>query len=41
MKLPNAAEMQGLDQSAIKDYHIPGIVLMENAGLGSPAQEDS
>jgi NAD(P)H-hydrate epimerase len=35
MKLPNAAEMQGLDKSAIVDYHIPGIVLMENAGLGT------
>jgi len=35
MKLPNAAEMRGLDQSAINDYHIPGIVLMENAGLGT------
>lgn len=35
MKLPNAAEMRGLDHSAINDYHIPGIVLMENAGLGT------
>lgn len=35
MKLPNAAEMHGLDQSAIRDYNIPGIVLMENAGLGT------
>jgi ADP-dependent NAD(P)H-hydrate dehydratase / NAD(P)H-hydrate epimerase len=35
MKLPNAAEMRGLDQSAIRDYHIPGIVLMENAGVGT------
>lgn len=35
MKLPNAAEMHGLEQSAINDYHIPGIVLMENAGLGT------
>jgi NAD(P)H-hydrate epimerase len=35
MKLPNAAEMRDLDQSAIRDYHIPGIVLMENAGLGT------
>ncbi len=35
MKLPNAAEMRGLDQSAINDYHIPGIILMENAGLGT------
>ena len=35
MKLPNAAEMRGLDQSAINEYHIPGIVLMENEGLGT------
>jgi ADP-dependent NAD(P)H-hydrate dehydratase / NAD(P)H-hydrate epimerase len=35
MKLPNAAEMRGLDQSAINEYLIPGIVLMENAGLGT------
>ena len=35
MKLPNAAEMRGLDQSAINDFNIPGIVLMENAGLGT------
>jgi NAD(P)H-hydrate epimerase len=35
MKLPNAAEMRGLDQSAINNYHIPGIILMENAGLGT------
>ena len=35
MKLPNAAEMRRLDQSAINEYHIPGIVLMENAGLGT------
>ncbi len=35
MKLPSAKEMQGLDQSAINDFHIPGIVLMENAGLGT------
>ncbi len=35
MKLPNTIEMQGLDSSATKDYHIPGMVLMENAGLGT------
>ncbi|MGW8193789.1 MAG: NAD(P)H-hydrate dehydratase [Desulforhopalus sp.] len=35
MKLPAAAEMQALDKSAIKDFGIPGIVLMENAGLGT------
>lgn len=35
MKLPNAAEMRSLDQCSIQEYHIPGIVLMENAGLGT------
>ena len=35
MKLPNASEMRGIDQTAITEYHIPGIVLMENAGLGT------
>jgi NAD(P)H-hydrate epimerase len=35
MKLPDASEMQKLDHSAINDFHIPGIVLMENAGLGT------
>jgi len=35
MKLPNADEMRGLDKSAIEEYNIPGIILMENAGLGT------
>ncbi len=35
MKLPDAKEMRELDQSAINDFHIPGIVLMENAGVGT------
>ncbi len=35
MKLPTSQEMQALDASAIKDFCIPGIVLMENAGLGT------
>ncbi|HID69003.1 MAG TPA: NAD(P)H-hydrate dehydratase [Desulfobacterales bacterium] len=35
MKLPNATEMRGLDHCAINEFHIPGIVLMENAGLGT------
>ena len=35
MKLPTSQEMQALDTSAIKDFCIPGIVLMENAGLGT------
>ncbi|MGI6679312.1 MAG: NAD(P)H-hydrate dehydratase [Dehalobacterium sp.] len=33
MKLVTAEEMRQLDQTAINDYQIPGIVLMENAGL--------
>ena len=35
MKLPKAHEMQMLDRCAIDDFGIPGIVLMENAGLGT------
>ena len=35
MKLPTASEMRELDRSAIEDFGIPGIVLMENAGLGT------
>ncbi len=35
MKLPKAREMQDLDRIAIEEYGIPGIVLMENAGLGT------
>ena len=35
MKLPKAHEMQMLDRCAIEDFGIPGIVLMENAGLGT------
>ncbi len=35
MKLPTAAEMRQLDRTAIEDFGIPGIVLMENAGLGT------
>ncbi len=35
MKLPDAREMRKLDQSAINDFHIPGIVLMENAGVAT------
>jgi len=35
MKLPSCQEMQALDSSAINDFKIPGIVLMENAGLGT------
>jgi len=32
MKLVTAKQMQGLDATAIQQYHIPGIELMENAG---------
>ncbi|MCX5870410.1 MAG: NAD(P)H-hydrate dehydratase [Deltaproteobacteria bacterium] len=35
MKLPYASEMRELDRSAIEEYGIPGMVLMENAGLGT------
>jgi NAD(P)H-hydrate epimerase len=35
MKLPKAHEMQALDRCAIEHFGIPGIVLMENAGLGT------
>ncbi|SHO46913.1 bifunctional ADP-dependent NAD(P)H-hydrate dehydratase/NAD(P)H-hydrate epimerase [Desulfopila aestuarii] len=35
MKLPTAQEMQALDRCAIKDFGIPGVVLMENAGSGT------
>jgi len=33
MKLLTAGEMRAIDQRAINDYGIPGIILMENAGL--------
>ena len=35
MKLPTALEMKNLDRSAMEDYGIPSIVLMENAGVGT------
>ena len=35
MKLATASAMQALDQAAIHDIGIPGIVLMENAGSGT------
>lgn len=35
MKLPTSKEMQALDRCAIEEYGIPGIVLMENAGVGT------
>jgi len=35
MILPNASQMRAIDQCAINHFGIPGIVLMENAGLGT------
>jgi NAD(P)H-hydrate epimerase len=35
MKLATSTQMQDLDQTAIKEIGIPGVVLMENAGLGT------
>ncbi|MEJ2056356.1 MAG: NAD(P)H-hydrate dehydratase [Desulfofustis sp.] len=35
MILVNAQQMREIDQCAINHFHIPGIVLMENAGLGT------
>lgn len=34
MKALTAAQMQALDQKAIRDYGIPSLLLMENAGRG-------
>lgn len=33
MKLVNSREMKQIDARAINEYNIPGIVLMENAGI--------
>lgn len=35
MRLARAREMRQLDSAAIDQYRIPGIILMENAGLGT------
>ncbi len=40
MKLPKAHEMQALDKCAIEQFGIPGVVLMENAGLGTALMMD-
>jgi len=34
MKVANAEQMKRLDREAVREYRIPGIVLMENASLG-------
>ncbi len=34
MLLITAAQMQELDQRTIKEFSIPGLILMENAGRG-------
>ena len=33
--LPNSEQMRQIDQCAIKEFMIPGVVLMENAGAGT------
>ena len=35
MILPNSEQMRMIDQCAINEFNIPGIVLMENAGAGT------
>lgn len=35
MKLPGSEEMRAIDNCAIKEFGIPGVVLMENAGTGT------
>ncbi|MBT8333448.1 MAG: NAD(P)H-hydrate dehydratase [Deltaproteobacteria bacterium] len=35
MKLPGSKAMQAIDRCAIEDFGIPGVVLMENAGIGT------
>ncbi len=34
-KVVTASEMQAIDRSAIEEFGIPGLVLMENAGLAA------
>src|SRR5213596_510328 len=33
MQVATASEMRNIDQRTIEAYHVPGIVLMENAGI--------
>ncbi|MDR1159690.1 MAG: NAD(P)H-hydrate dehydratase [Syntrophomonadaceae bacterium] len=33
MRIPTVAQMQNIDKNASREYDIPGIILMENAGL--------
>ena len=37
MNLLTAAQMRELDRMAIDEWHVPGLVLMENAGRGATA----
>jgi len=37
MKLPNGEQMRQIDQCAINEFKIPGMLLMENAGAGTLA----
>ena len=37
MKLPNGEQMRQIDQCAINEFKIPGMLLMENAGVGTVA----
>jgi len=41
MRLATAAQMQNLDRTTINEIGIPGIVLMENAGLGTVQEMES
>ncbi|RYD03293.1 hypothetical protein N752_20900 [Desulforamulus aquiferis] len=34
MRVVTAEEMRQIDQDAMEQYGIPGVVLMENAGIG-------
>ena len=34
-KTATKQQVRNLDRIAIEEYHIPGIILMENAGIGA------